>query len=103
MPPKPQERDALELFQAHFDQQLNPRHELVQPARKLTLSLEGSYGGLPLVVRIPASAVATENPWEVVAAFAYCTDSDRGLCIPKRLTWTVPVRAGGDASRITVR
>jgi exonuclease I len=41
MQPKPQERDAFELFQAHFDQQLNPRHELVQLARKLALSPEG--------------------------------------------------------------
>ena len=41
MPPKPQERGAFELFQAHFDQQLNPRHELVQLARKLALSPEG--------------------------------------------------------------
>ena len=35
MKPKPQHRDAFELFQAHFDQLLNPRHELVQLARKI--------------------------------------------------------------------
>lgn len=35
MRPKPQPRDAFELFQAHFDQLLNPRHELVQLARKI--------------------------------------------------------------------
>ena len=35
MQPKPQERDAFERFQAPFDQQLNPRHELVQLARKI--------------------------------------------------------------------
>lgn len=35
MTPKPQERDAFELFQSHFDQLLNPRHELVQLARKI--------------------------------------------------------------------
>ena len=29
MAPKPQPRDAFELFQAHFDQLLNPNHELV--------------------------------------------------------------------------
>ena len=28
MPPKPQPRDAFELFQSHFDQLLNPAHEL---------------------------------------------------------------------------
>lgn len=63
----------------------------------------GKSDALPLIVRIPASFVATDGPWEVIAVFAYCTDTDRGLCIPKRLTWTIPVRAGGDASRITIR
>ena len=41
MPPKPQPRDAFELFQSHFDQLLNPAHELLQLARQLALSLEG--------------------------------------------------------------
>jgi len=35
MQPKPLSRDAFELFQAHFDQQLNAAHELVQLARKI--------------------------------------------------------------------
>jgi len=35
MQPKPQKRDAFELFQSHFDQLLNPAHELVQLARKI--------------------------------------------------------------------
>jgi IS5 family transposase len=35
MKPKPQPRDAFELFQAHFDQILNPDHELVQLAQKI--------------------------------------------------------------------
>ncbi|MDP7348301.1 MAG: IS5 family transposase [Phycisphaeraceae bacterium] len=38
MKPKPQPRDVLELFQAHFDQILNPDHELVQLARKIDWS-----------------------------------------------------------------
>ncbi len=29
MKPKPQPGDAFELFQSHFDQLLNPDHELV--------------------------------------------------------------------------
>ena len=41
MPPKPLKRDAFELFQAHFDQLLNPTHELLQLSRKLALSFEG--------------------------------------------------------------
>lgn len=35
MQPKKQEHGAFELFQAHFDQLLNPKHELVQLARKI--------------------------------------------------------------------
>ncbi len=35
MAPKPQPRDAFELFQAHFDQLLNPNHELVILANKV--------------------------------------------------------------------
>ncbi len=44
MPPKPQNRDAFELFQSHFDPLLNPAHELVQLAQKLALSREGIDG-----------------------------------------------------------
>ena len=48
MTPRPQERDAFELFQSHFDQLLNPGHELVQLAKKIDWSrfeaaLAGSY------------------------------------------------------------
>jgi IS5 family transposase len=35
MKPKPQPRDDFELFQAHFNQILNPNHELVQLAQKI--------------------------------------------------------------------
>jgi IS5 family transposase len=35
MQPKPLPRDAFELFQSHFDQLLNPAHELVQLARRI--------------------------------------------------------------------
>ena len=35
MQPKPQNRDAFELFQSHFDQLLNPAHELMQLAQKI--------------------------------------------------------------------
>lgn len=35
MKPKPQPRDAFELFQAHFDQMLDPSHELVVLAKKI--------------------------------------------------------------------
>ncbi len=35
MKPKPQPSDAFELFQSHFDQLLNPDHELVLMAKKM--------------------------------------------------------------------
>ena len=33
--PNPQARDALELFQSHFDQLLNPSHELILLAQQI--------------------------------------------------------------------
>ena len=46
MPPKPQSRDAFELFQSHFDQLLNPRHELIQLARRIDWGrFEAEYAG----------------------------------------------------------
>lgn len=46
MQPKPRSRDAFELFQAHFDQLLNPGHELIQLACKMDWArLEASYAG----------------------------------------------------------
>jgi len=35
MKPRPQRRDVFELFQAHFDQMLNPDHPLLQLAEKI--------------------------------------------------------------------
>lgn len=35
MKPKPQSRDAFELFRSHFDQLLNPNHELILLANKI--------------------------------------------------------------------
>ena len=44
MKPKPQLRDSFELFQAHFDQLLNPQHELVRLAKKIDWNrLEAAY------------------------------------------------------------
>jgi IS5 family transposase len=46
MQPKPQKRDAFELFQSHFDQLLNPGHELVQLAQKIDWGrFEAAFAG----------------------------------------------------------
>ena len=46
MQPKPQKRDAFELFQSHFDQLLNPAHELLQWARKIEWArFEAAFAG----------------------------------------------------------
>ena len=46
MPPKPRNRDAFELFQSHFDQLLNPAHELVQLAGKIDWGrFEAAFAG----------------------------------------------------------
>ena len=69
MPPKPLKRDAFELFQAHFDQLLNPAHEPVQLARKLALSFEGIDWG------------------RFEAAFAGAYSPDMGA--PAKATWVM--------------
>ena len=38
MKPKPQSRDVFQLFQAHFNQILNPDHAVLQLARKIDWS-----------------------------------------------------------------
>ena len=44
MKPRSQPRDAFELFQSHFDQLLDPRHELVLLANKIDWSgLEAGF------------------------------------------------------------
>ena len=44
MKPKPQPRDAFELFQSHFDQLLNPGHELIVLGNKIDWSgLEAGF------------------------------------------------------------
>ena len=46
MKPKPAPRDAFELFQSHFDQLLNPKHELVVLANKIDWpGLESAFVG----------------------------------------------------------
>jgi IS5 family transposase len=46
MQPKPQKRDAFELFQSHFDPLLNPAHELVQLAQKIDWDrFEAAFAG----------------------------------------------------------
>jgi transposase, IS5 family len=46
MQPKPRPRDAFELFQSHFDQLLNPTHELIQLAGKIDwVRLEAAFAG----------------------------------------------------------
>ena len=37
------------------------------------------------------------------AAFLLVQHADRGSCIPQRLTWSVAVRAGRAASKVTIR
>ena len=46
MKPKPQPRDAFQLFQAHFDQMLDPEHALIQLARKIDWpGFEAAFAG----------------------------------------------------------
>jgi len=54
----------------------------------------------PLSMVVAADAAAVPATWRVEAAFACCTGGDRGLCMPVRLGWQVPVDAGGDITAV---
>ena len=52
MKPKSQPRDEFELFQAHFDQLLNPGHELILLANQIDWpGLDASYCQMSLMSR----------------------------------------------------
>jgi len=69
---------------------------------KTIVQRTGKSNAGPLRVEIPAAAVVTDRPWEVVASFAYCTNSDGGICVPTRLVWVVPVQVGNRETTITL-
>ncbi len=62
----------------------------------------GKSDSLPLRITIPAAAVIADKSWNVLAAFAYCTESDLGLCVPTQVAWTVSVGMGGGSATITL-
>jgi thiol-disulfide isomerase/thioredoxin len=63
----------------------------------------GKSDSLPLRLTVPAASSLTGTTWTVTAAFALCTDSDEGLCIPVQLAWSIGVNDGGSAARISVK
>jgi thiol-disulfide isomerase/thioredoxin len=62
----------------------------------------GKSNAFPLTVSVPAAAVRTGCDWSVEAAFAYCTDGDKALCIPCHVAWSVPIRADGKGIRFAL-
>ena len=57
---------------------------------------------MPLKVVVRAAAMDAPGEWRVSASFACCTTSDRGVCVPVELRWSVPLKVGGDATSFPV-
>jgi hypothetical protein len=88
MQPKPQSRDAFELFQSHFDQLLNPRHELIQLARKIDWGrFETAYAGLETEICEHAGSANRAQKMRVLKAL----DEP---ALNKRRQFIGPLRAG---------
>jgi len=62
----------------------------------------GKSETFPLTVTVAAADLRIDCKWSVEAAFAYCTDGDKGLCIPCNVAWLVPIGSAGTRSRVTL-
>ena len=60
----------------------------------------GKSDSMPLRLRVPADEIAFDTTWSVFASFAFCTDSDHGLCVPAEVSWRVPIETGGQHNSI---
>jgi hypothetical protein len=63
-------------------------------------NLEGiaPSGILPIGITIPDSLIADGNSYLLSLSFAYCTDKDRGLCVPVDLSWKLNITINTSAS-----
>ncbi|MFQ5413981.1 MAG: hypothetical protein ACE5E6_05935, partial [Phycisphaerae bacterium] len=55
---------------------------------------------LPIRATIPKHAIVTETCWDVTASVVFCTEADRGVCVPCRRRWRLEVKKGGDHREI---
>ena len=63
-------------------------------------SLEGEAAALPAEFAIPAAALREEGEYLVTLSLAYCTDSNRGLCVPVTLKWRVKLTGDSQAQSV---
>jgi len=62
----------------------------------------GKSASMPLSAEVSAAAVRNACDWRVEAAFAYCLDDGKGLCIPCNVAWSVPIQVNGSDARIAL-
>jgi thiol-disulfide isomerase/thioredoxin len=74
----------------------------VASAGRTLVQKTGKSESWPLRIAVPASSVEVDKPWEIRAAFAYCSDGDAGICVPAEIAWLADVVRGGSGSN-TVR
>ncbi|MBI4717517.1 MAG: redoxin domain-containing protein [Planctomycetes bacterium] len=88
---------------AHWNAEAHWSARVTASGRAL-LQKTGTSRSLPITLLVPAGCVpAREETWHVQASFAWCMDSQGGVCVPAECAWTVPVRCGGTATAITLR
>jgi hypothetical protein len=68
--------------------------------RDSAASLEGEAGRLPAEFAIPAAALHPDREYLVTLSLAYCTDSNRGLCVPVTLKWRVRLAEDSQAQSV---
>ncbi len=58
---------------------------------------------LPFAVRLPLAPAAGSGLYDIEMSFAYCTGSDKGLCLPATLRWRAKLSTAADGgSRATI-
>ncbi len=106
--PKPLRSDALapaaEGVTVHIAPALPPEVHLSPEAPwsvrvvadgRTLVQRTGKSASLPLLVDVAEPGAAPAGEWLVEAAFAVCAGSDRGMCVPVRMSWIVPVHGAG--------
>jgi len=63
----------------------------------------GRSDRMPLKTTVPVPAVITEDEWMVSASFTYCTEADRGVCVPAEVSWRGRARPRDGASTCVLR
>lgn len=63
-----------------------------------TLEEKSPVQSLPVSLTIPAACLTDGGSLDVTMHFAYCTDENKGLCVPVSVAWTVDLKSDDKAN-----